>query len=227
MVKPGLDQAVRPQKLICQAGCCGHANLPCDWGSYFSATKSYPTLCDPMNCSTQGFPVLYHLPEFAQTAVHWVIDAIQPSHPLLPPSPPALSLSQHQSLFQWTGSLHQVTKVFWASASSSVFPVSIEGWFPSRLTVLISLLSRGLPERQMQRWVAWDAVLGTVVSSRVWDTGRFHLHHLRTGIGCWFDKQWRWMGSTRSVTAQQGDTSELVPEVVNFYVHYVCFVWCN
>ena len=159
--------------------------------------------------------------------VHWVSDAIRPSHPLWPPSPPALSLSQYQGLFQWIGSLYQETKVFWTSASSSVLPVSIEGWFPLKLTGLISLLSKELPERQMQRWAAWEAALGTVVSSRVWGTGRFHLHHLRMGTGHWFHKQWRWMGPTRSVKAQQGDTSELVPEVVNFYVHYVCFVWCN
>ena len=58
----------------------------------------------PMDCSTPGFPVLHHLLEFAQTHVHWVSDAIQPSHPLLPPSPPALNLSQHQGLFQWVDS---------------------------------------------------------------------------------------------------------------------------
>ena len=60
---------------------------------------SCSTLCNPMDCSTPGFPVLHHLPEFAQTHVHWVGDAIQPSHPLSSPSPPAFNLSQHQSLF--------------------------------------------------------------------------------------------------------------------------------
>ena len=64
-----------------------------------SVPKLYLTLCDPMDCSTPGFPVLYHLPEFAQTHVHWVDDAIQSSHPLSSPSPPAFSLSQHQGLF--------------------------------------------------------------------------------------------------------------------------------
>ena len=63
--------------------------------------KSCLTLCNSMDFSTPGFPVLHYLPEFAQTHVHWVRDAIQPSHPLLPPSPPALNLSQHQGLFQW------------------------------------------------------------------------------------------------------------------------------
>ena len=63
-----------------------------------------------MGCSTSGSPVLHHLPKFAQTHVHWVSDAIQPSHPLLSPSPPALNLSQHQGLFQWVCSLHQGPK---------------------------------------------------------------------------------------------------------------------
>ena len=75
-----------------------------------SVTKSCLTLCDPMNCSTPGFPVLRYLLEFAQTHVHRVSDAIQPSHPLLSPSPLAFSLSQHQGLFQWVSSSHQVAK---------------------------------------------------------------------------------------------------------------------
>ena len=71
------------------------------------------TLCHPMDCSMPGFPVPHHLPQLAQTHVHWVGDAIQPSHPLSPspPPPPALNLSQQWSLFQWVHSLHQVVKV--------------------------------------------------------------------------------------------------------------------
>ena len=73
-----------------------------------SVTKSYPTFCNPMDCSTPGFPVLHHLPELAQTHVHRIANAIQTSHPLLSPSPPAFNLSQHQGLFYWIGSSHQV-----------------------------------------------------------------------------------------------------------------------
>ena len=102
------------------------------------------TLCESMDCSTPGFPVLHYLPEFAQTHIHGIGDAIQPSHPLPPPSPPAFNLSQHQGLFQWVGSLHQVLKVLGASASASVLPRSIQGWFPLGLTDSISLLSNGL-----------------------------------------------------------------------------------
>ena len=73
-----------------------------------SITNSCPTLWNPENCSTLGFPVLHCLPEFAQTHVHWGCDAIQPYHPLSSPSPPPFNLSQRQGLFQWVGSLHQV-----------------------------------------------------------------------------------------------------------------------
>ena len=76
-----------------------------------SVTQSCPTLCDTMDCSLPGFPVHHQLPELAQTHVHQVSDAILPSHPLLPPSPPAFSLSQHQGLFQRVSSLHRVAKV--------------------------------------------------------------------------------------------------------------------
>ena len=70
-----------------------------------------PTLCNPMNRSTPGLLVHHQLPEFNQTHVHWVGDAIQPSHPLSSLSPPALKLSQHQGLFKWVSSSHQVAKV--------------------------------------------------------------------------------------------------------------------
>ena len=78
---------------------------------FSSVAQLCPTLCDPMNCSTPGFPVHHQLQGFTETHVHWVSDAIQPSHPLSSPFPPALNLSQHQGLFQWVSSLHQVAKV--------------------------------------------------------------------------------------------------------------------
>ena len=76
-----------------------------------SAPQSCPTLCDPMNRSTPGLPVHHHLPEFTQTHVHRVCDAIQPSHLGSSPSPPTPNLSQHQSLFQWVNPSHEVAKV--------------------------------------------------------------------------------------------------------------------
>ena len=78
---------------------------------FSSVTQSCLTLCDPMNCSMPGLPVHYQLPEFTETHVHRVSDAIQPSHPLLSSSPPAPNSSQHQSLFQRVNSSHEVAKV--------------------------------------------------------------------------------------------------------------------
>src|SRR5574341_472598 len=78
---------------------------------FSSVTQSCQTFCDPVNRSTPGLPVHHQLPEFTQTHVHLVSDAIQPSHPLSSPSPPAPNPSQHQSLFQSVNSLHEVAKV--------------------------------------------------------------------------------------------------------------------
>ena len=78
---------------------------------FSSVTQSCPTLCNPMNDSALGLPVHHQLPELTQTQVHRVGDAIQPSHPLSSPSPPAFNLSQHQGLFKWVSSSHQVAKV--------------------------------------------------------------------------------------------------------------------
>ena len=79
--------------------------------SVSSVAQSCPTLCDPMNHSRPGLPGHHQLPEFTQTHVHQVGDAIQPSHPLSSPSPPAFNLSQHQGLFWRVSSSHQVAKI--------------------------------------------------------------------------------------------------------------------
>ena len=78
---------------------------------FSSVIQSCPTLCDPLSHSTPGLPVHHQLPESTQTHVHWVSDAIQPSHPLSSPFPPAPNPSQHQGLFQWVSFPHQVAKV--------------------------------------------------------------------------------------------------------------------
>ena len=80
-------------------------------GCFSSVAKLCLTFCNSMDSSMPGFPVLHYLPEFVQTHVHWVSDAIQPSHLLSPSSPTAFSLSHYQSLFQWVGSSHQMAKV--------------------------------------------------------------------------------------------------------------------
>ena len=119
-----------------------------NWGRFLSVqfssvAQSYPTLCDPMNCSTPGLPVHHQLPEFTQTHVHQVSDAIQPSLRLSSPSPPAPNPSQHQSfpvsqLFTWGGPSTGV------SALASFFPKNTQDWSPSEWTGWISLQSKGL-----------------------------------------------------------------------------------
>ena len=106
-----------------------------------SVAQSYPTLCNPMDCSTPSSSVLPHLQEFAQTHVYRVGDVIQPSHPLSSPSPPALNLFQHQGLFQWVSSSHQVAKVL-EFQHRSVLPMNIQDLFPLRWTGWISLRPR-------------------------------------------------------------------------------------
>ena len=87
---------------------------------FSSVAQSCLTLCDPMNRSMPGLPVHHQLPEFTKTYVHWVSDAIKPSHPLSSPSPPAPNPSQHQSLFQWVNSSQRWPK-YW-SFSFSIIP---------------------------------------------------------------------------------------------------------
>ena len=108
-----------------------------------SVAQSCPTLCDPMDCSMPGLPVHHQLPEFTQTHVHQVGDAIQPSHPLSSPSPPAFNLSQHQGLVKWVSSWHQVAKVleFSFNISPSNEP---QNWSPLGWTGWISLQSKEL-----------------------------------------------------------------------------------
>ena len=110
-----------------------------------SVTQSCPILCYPMNRSMPGLPVHHQLPEFTQPHVRWVSDAIQPSNPLLSPFPPAFSLFQHQGLFTWVSSLHQVTKVLEFQLQHQCFQWKIRtDWSPLGLTGWIFLQSKGL-----------------------------------------------------------------------------------
>ena len=109
---------------------------------FSSVAQSCLTLCDPMDRSTPGFPVHHQLLELTQTHVHPVGDAIQPSHPLSSPSPPAFNLSQNQGLFQWISG-GQSTGV---SASTSVLPMNTQDWSPLGWTDSISLQSKDSQE---------------------------------------------------------------------------------
>ena len=107
---------------------------------FSSVAQSCPTLCNSIDCRTPGFPVHQQLTELAQTHINWIGDAIQPSHPLLLPSP-ALSVSQHHS-FPMSWLFASGSQSFGASAS--FLPMNIQNWFPLGLTGLISSLSKGL-----------------------------------------------------------------------------------
>ena len=140
---------------------------------FSSVTQSCPTLCDPMDCnSTPGFPVHDQLPGFTQTHVHWVSAAIQPSHPLSSPFSPAPNPSQHQSLFQWVNSLHEVAKVLeFLSALASFLPKKSQGWSHSEWTGWISLQSKGL-SRVSNTTVQKHQFFGTQPSSQ----SNSHIH---------------------------------------------------
>ena len=110
---------------------------------FSSVAQSCPTLCDLMDCNMPGFRVHHQLPEPTQH-VHWVRDAIQPSHALSFPSPSTFNLSQHQGVFQLLSSSHQVAKVLDFPPSALELPMNIQDWFPLGLTGWISLQSKGL-----------------------------------------------------------------------------------
>ena len=116
---------------------------------FSSVTQSCPTLRDPVNRSTPGLPVHHQLLEFTQTHVHRVSDAIQPSHPLLSPFPPARNPSQHQSLFQWVNSLHEVAKVleFRKKHRSLIFYKWYDPIHPWKLLILDCVVSPAKPPK--------------------------------------------------------------------------------
>ena len=109
----------------------------------FSRSVVSNSLCNPMNRSMPGLPVHHQLPELAQTHVHWVSDAIQPSYPLSSPSPPALSFPASRP-FPVSPFLASGGQSIGASSLASVLPTNIQDWFPLGLTCWISLQSKGL-----------------------------------------------------------------------------------
>ena len=137
-----------------------------------SVTQSCPTLCDPMSHRTPGLPVHQQLPEFTQTHVHWVSDAIQSSHSVIP-------FSSHLQSFPASGSF-QMTQFFTsggqnigASASASVLPMNVQGWFSLWLTGLISLQSKGLPRVFSNTTVQKHQFFGDQPS--LWSNSHIHM----------------------------------------------------
>jgi len=141
------------------------------WSIQFSSVSQwYPTLCDPVDCSTPGFPVHHQIPELAQTHVHQVCDAIQPSDPLSSPSPPAFNLSL-QSFFLFQSGSFQISQLFRSgsqsigvSVSASVLPVNIQDWFPLGWTGWISCQSKGFSRVFSNTTVQKHQFFGTQLS---------------------------------------------------------------
>ena len=128
--------------------------------SRFSSVRSLSRvpLCDPMNCSTPGLPVYHQLPEFTQTHIHWVSDAIQPSHPLSSPSPPGPNPSRSEyfpmsQLFAWSGQSIGV------SALASFLPKKSQGWSPLEWTGLDLLVVQGTLKSLLQHYSSKASIL--------------------------------------------------------------------
>ena len=169
------DEVPRPLGFCCPAVIAegNHQVALCKMVQFSSVVQSYPILCDPMNRSMPGLPVHRQLPEFTQTHVHWVGDAIQPSHSLSSPSPPALNLSQHQGLFKWVSSSHQVAKVLEFQLQHQSFQwMNIQDWFLLGWIGWISLQSKGLSRVFSSTLVQKHQFFGTQPSLR----SNSHIH---------------------------------------------------
>ena len=147
-----------------------HLLVPVKVSSVSSVTQLCPTLYSPMNHSTPGLHVHHQFPEFTQTHVHRVGDAIQPSHPLSSPFPPAPNPSQHQSLFQWVNSSHEVAKVL---EFHNINPLmNTQDWSPSKWTGRISMKSKGLSRVFSNTTVQKHQFFGVQISSQ----SNSHIH---------------------------------------------------
>ena len=150
--------------------------------------QSCPTLCDPMDCSTPGFHVLHHLPEFAQTHVHWVNDAIQPSHPLSSPSPPAFNLSQHQGLFWWVGSSNQVPK-YWSFSFSISPSIKYSGLISFRMDWFDLLAVQRILKSLLQHHSSKASILSD--SAFLWSSSHICIRLLENHSFDYMDLYWQ------------------------------------
>ena len=180
---------------------------------YHSVAQLWPTLCDPMSCSTPGFPVLYHFPELTQTHVHWVSDVIQPSHPLSSPFLPVIQSFPASGSFPMSQLFKSGGQSIGPSVSASVLPMNIQGWFPLGLTALISLRSKGLVMVES--------------SDKKWSTGEENgkpLQHscLRTPWTVWKGKKIYSIYENISLsgcTGLSGGTKDLLVAACGIYFH--------
>ena len=159
-----------------------------------SDPQSRPTLWNPMDCSMPGLSVHNQLPEFTQTYVHWVCDAIQPSHPRSSLSPQAFNPSHNQDLFKWVSFFASGGQIIGVSASASVLPMNIQDWSPLEWTGWISLLSKGLPRVFSNTTVQKHQFLGIQLS--LWSNSHTHTWLLRKTIAL---TRWTFVGKVMSL----------------------------
>ena len=152
-----------------------------------------------MNHSTPGLPVHHQLPESTQTHIHCVGNAIQPSHPLSSPFPPAFNLSQHQGLFQGVSSSHQVAKVLELQLQPSILPMNIQEWFPLGWTGWTSLQSKGL-SRVFNITVQKHQFFSTQLSSQ----SNSHIHPYMTTGKTIALTRWTFVGKVMSLLCYLG-----------------------
>ena len=187
-----------------------------------------PTLCDPMDCSMPGFPVHHQLPEFTQTHVHWVGEAIQPSHPLSSPSPPAFNRSQHLRVFSMSQFFAQGGQSIGVSASASVLPVNIQDWSPLGWTGWISLQSKGL-----SIWL-WRAPNSSLVASPAfppvpggWAPGSCRQLWSRTRApkSSWASPGWKPLTQESLAVQVSSPHSALIPASFRWWWQGAVLVW--
>ena len=138
----------------------------------YSVIQSCPTLCNSMDTNTPGFPVLYYLPELAQTHVRRVGDVVQPSHPLSSPFPPTFNLSSICRVFSNESAFVSGDQSIGASTSASVLLMNVQDWFPLGLTALISLQSKGLSRIFSNTTIQNHQFFG--VQPSVWSNSHIH-----------------------------------------------------
>ena len=155
LIHPGIWKPLsQPYIFFLLNDACMHAISP----QFSSVAQSWMTLCNPMDCSTPGLSVYHQLPEFIQTRVHWVGDAIQPSYPLLSPCPPAFNLSYHQGLLKWVSSSHRWPK-YW-SFSFNISPSNEHsGLISFRMNWLDLLAVQGTLKSLLQHYSSKASIL--------------------------------------------------------------------
>ena len=171
--------------------------MACMLVQFSSVAQSHPTLCNPMDCSTPGLPVHHQLPEFTQTQVHWISDAIQLSHPLLFPSPPTFYLSQDEGLFNRVSSLHQVAKVLEFQLQHQSFQ-----WIFRLISFRMDWLDFLAVQGTLRSLLQHHSSKASILPHSAFFMVQFSYPYMTTGKTCWLGMQVYFTKSTSSIMHQ-------------------------